>query len=69
MKNQEAAKYVESLIPRKDLNALFLFEDAEDMNTFITELRDKQRLVIHAALVPRDPVDHYKPPYDINELK
>jgi hypothetical protein len=69
MKTQEAAKYVENLIPRKDLNALFLFEDSTDMHYFINELRDKRKLVIHAAVVPRDPVENYRPAYDIRDLK
>lgn len=69
MKNQDAAKYVESLIPRKDLNALFLFENSNDMHYFITELRDKRQLVVHAAMVPKEPVDRYEPPYRINDIK
>ena len=69
MKTQEAAKYVENLIPKKDLNALFLFEDSGDMDFFLGELRNKRRLVVHAALVPRDSVDTYRPSYDIRDLK
>jgi hypothetical protein len=69
MKNQEAAKYVESLIPRKDLNGLFLFDDSNDMHDFLNEFRDKRGLVVHAAIVPRGLVDRYEPPYDLNTLK
>jgi hypothetical protein len=72
VKNPEAAKYVESAIAKKDLNALFLFESSNDMHTFITEMREKRgdrKLVVHAAKVPNNSVSEFVAPYSIDELK
>lgn len=60
---------METLIPRRDLNGLFLFESSNDMHEFITELRDKQKKVVHAALVPKHQLESFKPPYQISELR
>ena len=72
MKKPEAAKYVENAINKKDLTAMFLFENSNDMHLFITEMREKRadkKLVVHAARVPNDPVSGYVPPYSMDELK
>ena len=61
MKTQTAAKYVENAIPNKDLTSMFLFESSDDMHLFVTEVRDRLRYVINAAIVPSGSLDDYQP--------
>lgn len=49
--NPQHAKYIENIISRNDRKA-FVFEKKEDLNVFMKELRDTQRLQVNAALVP-----------------
>lgn len=69
IKHPQAAKYVESSIAYRDLTSMFLFEDSDDMHYFVTEVRDKLRLVVHAALVPNNSISQFVPPKPIEQLK
>ena len=69
MKMPIAAKFVENLIPNRDLTSMFLFERSEDMHLFLTEVRDKQKLAVNAALIPSQPLGNFKPPRSIDQIK
>ncbi|CAF3689414.1 unnamed protein product [Rotaria socialis] len=45
-------KYVEFVIPKRDLLAMFIFEDTDDMELFIKECHEKQKLVVHGSAIP-----------------
>uniref|UniRef100_A0AAY4DXH2 Structural maintenance of chromosomes protein 5 n=1 Tax=Denticeps clupeoides TaxID=299321 RepID=A0AAY4DXH2_9TELE len=47
------SKYIESHIPINDLRA-FIFQKREDMEIFLTEVRDKQELRVNAAYAPSE---------------
>lgn len=69
IKFQEAAKYVESLIPYRDLVQMFLFENSDDMHLFLTEVRDRLNLIVNAALIPQKSLNSFKPNKSIEEIK
>ena len=69
IKNQTMAKYVENAIQFRDLTSLFLFEESDDMHIFLKEVRDKENLVVHGALVPNKSLNDFKPPVPIEDLK
>uniref|UniRef100_A0AAR2JHR9 Structural maintenance of chromosomes protein 5 n=1 Tax=Pygocentrus nattereri TaxID=42514 RepID=A0AAR2JHR9_PYGNA len=47
------AKYIESHIPVNDLRA-FVFQKQQDMEKFMTEVRDKQRLRVNSVIAPAE---------------
>ncbi|XP_063068342.1 structural maintenance of chromosomes protein 5 [Engraulis encrasicolus] len=47
------SKYIESHIPVNDLRA-FVFQKAEDMEKFMSEVRDKQGLRVNAVIAPQE---------------
>ncbi|KAJ8347147.1 hypothetical protein SKAU_G00285480 [Synaphobranchus kaupii] len=51
VKDARHAKYVESHLPQNDLRA-FVFQRPEDMEVFMTEVRDHQRLRVNAVIAP-----------------
>lgn len=69
IKLQEAAKYIESLIPYRDLVQMFLFENSDDMHYFLSEVRDRLNLIVNAALIPRKSLDSFSPIRTIEEIK
>lgn len=75
IKDKKASKYIEHLIPYRDLVQMFLFEDSSDMNLFLSEVRDRQKLTVNVAMVPvltpqlLEQYKHFKPSTPISELK
>ncbi|CAF0981262.1 unnamed protein product [Adineta steineri] len=53
-------KYVEFSIPKRDLLAMFIFEDTDDMELFIKECHEKQKLVVHGSAIPRMSLDEFR---------
>lgn len=53
-------KYVEFSIPKRDLLAMFIFEDTDDMELFIKECHEKQKLVVHASAIPSMSLDDFR---------
>ncbi|KAM9167386.1 structural maintenance of chromosomes protein 5 [Mergus octosetaceus] len=51
MKDSRHAKYLENHIPANDMKA-FVFESPEDMDTFLVETRDHQKLSVNAVCAP-----------------
>ena len=64
--NQANAKYIESIISRNDRKA-FIFERSDDLNMFMSELRDKQKLTINAVLAPQNA--NFSSQFDWNALR
>ncbi|CAF0829543.1 unnamed protein product [Didymodactylos carnosus] len=60
IEDQNMTKYVEFIIPKRDLTAMFIFEDTDDMELFISECHTKQHLVVHASAIPRMTLQAYK---------
>ena len=69
IKQQQAAKYVENLIPFRDLAQMFLFENSDDMHFFLSEVRDKLNLVVNAGLFPKKSLSSFMPPKSIDQIK
>lgn len=69
IKVQQAAKYVENLIPFRDLISMFLFENSDDMHYFMNEVRDRMNLVVNAGLIPRRALNSFMPPRAIEEIR
>ncbi|UJR30262.1 hypothetical protein I4U23_017800 [Adineta vaga] len=53
-------KYVEFIIPKRDLLAMFIFEDTDDMELFIKECHEKQKLVVHGSAIPRMSLEDFR---------
>ncbi len=72
-------KYVEFIIPKRDLLAMFIFEvkqkpfltkslhfvflhlkDTDDMELFIKECHEKQKLVVHGSAIPRMSLEEFR---------
>ncbi|XP_070542159.1 structural maintenance of chromosomes protein 5-like [Ptychodera flava] len=68
MLNRQHAKYIEMHISGNDLRA-FVCEDAEDMEKFLAEVRDKQNLRVNAVKSPRQAPSEYQPQRPIEELR
>jgi myosin heavy subunit len=64
--NTANAKYIESIISRNDRKA-FIFERSDDLNLFMKELRDKQKLNINAVIAPKE--ENFQSSLDANTLK
>ncbi|XP_053322557.1 structural maintenance of chromosomes protein 5 [Spea bombifrons] len=68
MKDQQHAKYVENHISMNDMRA-FVFESKEDMDMFLREVRDKQRLRVNAVCSPQESFADKRPIRPISDLK
>lgn len=64
-----AAKFVENNVPFRDLACMFLFEKSEDMNYFMIEVRQKLKLIVNAALIPKETLSSFRPPRPLEEIK
>lgn len=53
------AKYIEMHISANDMRA-FIFENTEDYNLFMREVRDRQNLKVNALKVPNKPLSAFK---------
>ncbi|MBN3297796.1 SMC5 protein, partial [Amia calva] len=62
------AKYIENHVALNDLRA-FVFQKHEDMERFMTEVRDKQRLRVNAVIAPAQSCANKPPPRPIEELQ
>uniref|UniRef100_A0A671SJX5 Structural maintenance of chromosomes protein 5 n=1 Tax=Sinocyclocheilus anshuiensis TaxID=1608454 RepID=A0A671SJX5_9TELE len=62
------AKYVESQIPANDLRA-FVFQRQEDMEKFMTEVRDTQRLRVNSVIAPAESCSKRPPSRPLETLK
>ncbi|CAF1014819.1 unnamed protein product [Rotaria sp. Silwood1] len=63
-------KYVEFIIPKRDLLAMFIFEDTDDMELFIKECHEKQKLVVHGSAIPSMSLEEFRrEAMPINDLK
>ncbi|XP_061484198.1 structural maintenance of chromosomes protein 5 isoform X2 [Rhineura floridana] len=67
MKDHKHAKYVENYISSNDLRA-FVFENKEDMDIFLREMRDGQRLRVNAVCAPDESWAEIRPSKPIEEL-
>ncbi|XP_033019770.1 structural maintenance of chromosomes protein 5 isoform X1 [Lacerta agilis] len=67
MKDHKYAKYVENHISANDLRA-FVFESQEDMEIFLREVRDGQRLRVNAVCAPSESCAESRPLKPVEEL-
>ncbi|XP_010224723.1 PREDICTED: structural maintenance of chromosomes protein 5 [Tinamus guttatus] len=67
MKDNRHAKYVENHISSNDMRA-FVFESQEDMEKFLLEMRDHQKLKVNAVCAPAESCAEHKPSRPIEEL-
>nr|XP_060618198.1 structural maintenance of chromosomes protein 5 [Anolis sagrei ordinatus] len=67
MKDQKYAKYVENHISSNDMRA-FVFEIQGDMETFLREVRDNQKLKVNAVYLATESCAESKPSKPIEEL-
>lgn len=68
MKNPNNAKYFENHIPINDLRA-FICENPDDLDLFLTIVRDQQKLKVNAVKVPDQPLSSFKPRYPIETIR
>ncbi|KAL6472816.1 hypothetical protein MHYP_G00190040 [Metynnis hypsauchen] len=62
------AKYIESHIPVNDLRA-FVFQKQQDMERFMTEVRDNRRLRVNSVIAPAESCANRPPSRPIDSLK
>ncbi|KAL7847854.1 hypothetical protein AOLI_G00225720 [Acnodon oligacanthus] len=62
------AKYIESHIPVNDLRA-FVFQKQQDMEKFMTEVRDNRRLRVNSVIAPAESCANRPPSRPIDSLK
>ncbi|XP_041314376.1 structural maintenance of chromosomes protein 5 isoform X3 [Pyrgilauda ruficollis] len=67
MKDSRHAKYIENHISSNDMRA-FVFECQEDMETFLVEVRDRQKLRVNAVCAPAESCAENLPSRPIEEL-
>uniref|UniRef100_A0A674GFH6 Structural maintenance of chromosomes protein 5 n=1 Tax=Taeniopygia guttata TaxID=59729 RepID=A0A674GFH6_TAEGU len=67
VKDSRHAKYVENHISSNDMRA-FVFECQEDMETFLVEVRDHQKLRVNAVCAPSESCAENLPSRPIEEL-
>ncbi|XP_054253445.1 structural maintenance of chromosomes protein 5 [Indicator indicator] len=67
MKNNRYAKYIENHISANDMSA-FVFESQEDMEVFLLEVRDHQKLRVSAVCAPAQSYAESLPSRPIEEL-
>lgn len=68
MKEQKFAKYIENHIPMNDLKA-FVFENGADMEVFLSEVRDNQKLKVNAVCAPNQSCAGMAPSRSLEELR
>uniref|UniRef100_A0A4W2HXA9 Structural maintenance of chromosomes protein 5 n=1 Tax=Bos indicus x Bos taurus TaxID=30522 RepID=A0A4W2HXA9_BOBOX len=68
MKDNKNAKYIENHIPSNDLRA-FVFENQEDMEVFLKEVRDNKKLRVNAVIAPKNSYADKAPSRSLNDLK
>ncbi|KAM9213420.1 structural maintenance of chromosomes protein 5 [Leptosomus discolor] len=68
MKDNRHAKYVENHITANDMRA-FAFESQEDMEMFLVEMRDHQKLRVNAVCAPVESCAERLPSRPIEELR
>ncbi|KAE8633069.1 hypothetical protein XENTR_v10001765 [Xenopus tropicalis] len=68
MRDQYHAKYVENHISMNDMKA-FVFESKEDMEVFLREVRDKQKLRVNTVCSPEEPYATRRPTRPISDLQ
>ncbi|KAM4051604.1 structural maintenance of chromosomes protein 5 isoform 2-T2 [Anomaloglossus baeobatrachus] len=68
VKNHQHAKYVENHISLNDMRA-FVFENQEDMDVFLKEVRDNKRLRVNAVCSPQESIADQNPQKPISELQ
>ncbi|CAF0921468.1 unnamed protein product [Didymodactylos carnosus] len=52
IKDDNVKNLLYSIVPRCDLEALFLFEDLDDMFIFIDECHKKHKWIVHVSTIP-----------------
>uniref|UniRef100_A0A8C5U9H7 Structural maintenance of chromosomes protein 5 n=1 Tax=Malurus cyaneus samueli TaxID=2593467 RepID=A0A8C5U9H7_9PASS len=67
VKDNRHAKYIENHISSNDMRA-FVFESQEDMETFLVEMRDHQKLRVNAVCAPAESCAEKLPSRPIEEL-
>ncbi|XP_034629986.1 structural maintenance of chromosomes protein 5 isoform X1 [Trachemys scripta elegans] len=67
MKDNRHAKYVENHISANDMRA-FVFESQEDMEIFLREVRDHQKLKVNAVCAPTESCAENRPSRSVEEL-
>ncbi|XP_062368984.1 structural maintenance of chromosomes protein 5 [Cinclus cinclus] len=67
VKDSAHAKYIENHISDNDMRA-FVFESQEDMETFLVEVRDHQKLRVNAVCAPAESYAENLPSRPIEEL-
>uniref|UniRef100_A0A674IF41 Structural maintenance of chromosomes protein 5 n=1 Tax=Terrapene triunguis TaxID=2587831 RepID=A0A674IF41_9SAUR len=67
MKDNRHAKYVENHISANDMRA-FVFENQEDMEIFLREVRDHQKLKVNAVCAPTESCAENRPSRSVEEL-
>ncbi|KAM8983398.1 structural maintenance of chromosomes protein 5 [Ara ararauna] len=67
MKDNKHAKYVENHISANDMRA-FVFESQQDMEMFLSEMRDHQKLRVNAVCAPAESCAENLPSRPIEEL-
>ncbi|NWV22578.1 SMC5 protein, partial [Origma solitaria] len=68
VKDSRHAKYIENHISSNDMRA-FVFESQEDMETFLAEMRDHQKLRVNAVCAPTESCAKNLPSRPIEELR
>ncbi|KAG8229408.1 hypothetical protein J437_LFUL000929 [Ladona fulva] len=69
MKSEGMAKYLESIVPRRDLVA-FICEDPDDANFLMEELRDKGNYKVNVITSkPTTPLTSFTRPYNLGDLR
>ncbi|XP_074850880.1 structural maintenance of chromosomes protein 5 isoform X4 [Carettochelys insculpta] len=67
MKDNRYAKYIENHISANDMRA-FVFESQEDMEIFLREVRDHQKLKVNAVCAPSESCAEKRPSRSVEEL-
>ncbi|KAF3696821.1 Structural maintenance of chromosomes protein 5 [Channa argus] len=68
MRDHHSAKYVETHIPFHDLRA-FVFQRKDDMEKFMTEIRDKMNLRVNSICAPEESWSRRSPSRNIESLR
>ncbi|XP_021108381.1 structural maintenance of chromosomes protein 5 isoform X3 [Heterocephalus glaber] len=68
MKDNKNAKYIENHISSNDLRA-FVFENQEDMEIFLREVRDNKKLRVNTVIAPKISYADRPPSRSLSELK
>ncbi|MBN3322157.1 SMC5 protein, partial [Atractosteus spatula] len=68
VRDAQHAKYIENQVSMNDLRA-FVFQKQEDMEAFMSEVRDKQKLRVNAVIAPPQSCANKPPPRPIEALQ